>query len=87
MLILGLDIGMLSEVDSDPFTHYCFSIENLADPDCGILVEEGYNNSTERLERGEGMNRRRSIDEIFNSLQVVCSEYFRVLQVRDEKGI
>jgi len=79
MFILCLDIGMLSEVHSDPFAHYCFSIENLADPDCGILVEEGYYDSAERFERGPGMDRRGGIDEVFDSLQVICSEYFGIL--------
>jgi hypothetical protein len=38
MLIFGLDRGVLAEIDPDHLTHYLFTIQNLSDPNSGLLV-------------------------------------------------
>lgn len=40
MFVFGLDVGLVAEVDAYPLAHDLFSVENLADADGGVVVEE-----------------------------------------------
>jgi hypothetical protein len=87
MLVFGLDAGWLTEIHLDTLSHDCFAIEDLTDPDGGILVEEGDYDAPEGFERRPRMNRRRGVDEVFDGLEVVCTEYFGILEIGDKEGI
>jgi len=87
MLVLGLDVGWVAEIHLDTLAHYCFAVENLSDTDGRILVEEGNYDATEGLERRPGMDRRRGIDEVFDGLEIVCAEYFGILEVGDQESV
>jgi len=87
MFIFGFDGCRLSEIDLDSLPHYCFAIEDLSDSDSRLFVEEGDYDAAEGFERCPRVDRRRCIDEIFDSLEVVCAEDFGILEVGDEKGI
>ena len=87
MLIFRLNVGWLSEIHLDPLPHYCFAIKDLADSDSGVLVKERDYDAAEGLEGRPGVDRRRGVDEVFDSLQVVCAEDFGILEVGDEEGI
>lgn len=79
MLVFWFDGCRLAEVDLDPFSHYCFTVEDLADSDSGRLVEEGDNYAPEGFERCPRVNRRGGVDEIFDGLEIICAEDLGIL--------
>jgi len=52
MLVFGLNVGSLSKIDLDALAHNCFAIEDLADPNRGLLVKKGDYDAPEGFERG-----------------------------------
>jgi len=87
MLVLGLDVGWVTEIHLDTLPHYCFAVEDLSDPDSGVLVKEGDYDATEGLQRRPGVDRRRGVDEVFDGLEIVCAENLGILEIGDEEGI
>jgi len=87
MLVFGLDIGWLAEIDLDTLPHYCFAIEDLTDPDSGVLIEEGDYDAPEGFERRPRVDRGRGVDEVFDGLEVVCAEDLGILEIGDKKGV
>lgn len=87
MLVLGLDICLLTKVDSAAITKDSFAIPNLTDSDGGIDIEEGNDDATERLERRKGVDRCYLGNQSSDSLQVVWSEDICVVEAGKEEGI
>ena len=87
MLVFGLDLSVVSEIDLDPLAHDSFAIEDLPDSNGGIFVEEGDDDAAEGAQGCEGMDRGGCVDEVFDRLEVVRSEDLGVLEVCDEEGI
>jgi len=87
MLVLGLDVGWVAKIHLDTLPHYCFAVENLSDSDGRVLVEEGDYDAAEGLKRRPGVDRRRGVDEVFDSLEVVCAEDFDILEVGNKESV
>jgi len=41
VLVFGLDLSVVTEIDLDALAHDGFTIEDLADSNGGVIVEEG----------------------------------------------
>jgi len=50
VLVFGLDGGRLAEIDFDTLAHYGFAVEDLADANGRVFVEEGDDDAAEGLE-------------------------------------
>jgi len=87
MLVFGLDVGRVAKIYLDPLAHYCFAVEDLSDPDGGVLVKERDYDAAEGFQRRPGVDRRRGIDEVFDGLEIVWAEYFGILEIGDEEGV
>lgn len=87
MLVFGLDVGWLAEIHLDTLAHYCFAVEDLTDPDSGVLVKEGGYDAPEGFERCPRVDRRRGVDEVFYGLEIVGAEDFGILEIGDEEGV
>jgi len=87
MLVFGFDVGWLAEIYFDTLPHYCFAIEDLTDPDGGLLIEKGDDDAPEGFQRRPRVDRGRGIDEVFDGLEVVCAEDLGILEIGDQEGI
>jgi hypothetical protein len=74
----------LSEIHLDPLPHYRLAVKDLSNSDGGVLIEEGDYYAAEGLEGCPGVDRCRSVDEVFDGLEVVCTEDFGILEVGDK---
>lgn len=87
MLIFGLDLSVVSKIDLDALAHDSFAIEDLTDSNGRVFVEEGDDYAAEGAQGCPRVDWRRSVDEVFDGLEVVGAEDLRVLEVRDEESI
>jgi len=71
----------VAEVDLDALAHDGFAIEDLADADGGVFVEEGHDYATERSEGCPGVDWSGGVDQVFDCLEVVGAEDLGVLKV------
>lgn len=87
MLVPGFDRGGLAEVHLDRHAHDLFAIQDLPYPDCGVLVHEGDNDTTEGLEGRPDVDRGGCVDQLPDGLEVVRAEDLRFFEVRDEQRV
>jgi hypothetical protein len=59
--------------------HNGFPVEYLPDSDCCFFVVEGYDDAAHRLEWAPRVDGGGGVNEVFDSLKVVGSEYLRIL--------
>ena len=83
MLVFGLDLSVVAEIDFDALAHDGFAVEDLADSNGGVVVEEGDDYAAEGAERRPGVDWCRGVDEVFDGLEVVGAEDLGVLEVGD----
>jgi hypothetical protein len=83
VFVFGLDLSVVAEIDFDALTHDGFAIEDLADADGGVVVEEGDDYATEGAEGRPRVDGGGGVDEVFDGLEVVGAEDLGVLEVGD----
>lgn len=87
MLISLVDRCRLAKVDAALLTHDGLVVPDLSDGDGGLLVVEGDDDASERLERGEGVDGGRLGDEVADDVEVLGEEDGRVGEVGEEEGV
>lgn len=87
VLISLIDRCRLAKVDAALLTHDDLVVPDLSDGDGGLLVVEGDDDASERLERGEGVDGGRLGDEVADDVEVLGEEDGRVGEVGEEEGV
>jgi len=87
MLVFGLDLSVVAEIDLDALAHDGFAIEDLADSNGGVFVEEGDYYAAEGAERCPGVDWRGGVDQVFDGLEVVGAEDLGILEVGYEESV
>lgn len=87
VLISLIDRCRLAKVDAALLTHDSLVVPDLSDGDGGLLVVEGDDDASERLERGEGVDGGRLGDEVADDVEVLGEEDGRVGEVGEEEGV
>lgn len=87
VLISLIDRCRLAKVDAALLTHDGLVVPDLSDGDGRLLVVEGDDDASERLERGEGVDGGRLGDEVADDVEVLGEEDGRVGEVGEEEGV
>jgi len=87
VLISLIDRCRLAKVDAALLTHDDFVVPDLSDGDGGLLVVEGDDDASERLERREGVDGGRLGNEVADDVEVLGEEDGRVGEVGEEEGV
>jgi len=83
MFVFGLDLRVVAEIDFDALAHDGFAVEDLADSNGRVVVEEGHDYAAEGAQGGPGVDGCGGVDEVFDGLEVVGAEDLGVLEVGD----
>lgn len=79
--ILTRSVPGVSEIDLDALAHNRLAIEDMSDTDLRIVIIEGDDDALESAERSPGVDWDPGVDEVFDSLEVVCSDDLGVSEV------
>lgn len=87
MLVALLDLRLHAKVDTYSAAQHRLPIEDLPDADCVVGGEEGADDASHRLERGEGVDAGVFVDGAVDRFEIGCCEDLGRLEVGDEEGV